>query len=92
MSVYTCVLITSTVRALVPAVRALGDSIAQFAHMDTHIWGEATVFIDRTLAHPVVRAWRKKDKHVRIHSSTKQNIENQSATNDLREVDKSTFK
>lgn len=49
-----CVFITSAVRPLIPAISAVGDSITQFAHMDTHIWVQAPMFIDRTLVHPVV--------------------------------------
>lgn len=49
-----CVFITSAVRPLIPAISAVGDSITQFAHMDTHIWVQAPMFIDRTLVHLVV--------------------------------------
>lgn len=49
-----CGFVTSAVRPLVPAIGAVRDSVTQFAHMDAHIWVQATVFVDRTLADSVV--------------------------------------
>lgn len=55
--VFVCV--TSAVRALVPAISAVRDSIAQLAHMDANIWIRTAIFIDRALVHSVVGAWKQ---------------------------------
>lgn len=52
-------MLTSAVRTLIPAVSAVGDSIAQSAHRDAHLRVQAPMFIDRTLVHPVMWAWKK---------------------------------
>lgn len=65
---YFCVFITSAVRPLVPAIGAVGDSVTQFAHMDTHIQVQTSMFIDRTLVHSVVCAWNTS----KTHKETKQ--------------------
>lgn len=51
-------LVTSAVRALVPAVGAVGDSVAQFAHRDAHLWVQAAVLVDEALVHLTVGAWK----------------------------------
>lgn len=50
--------LTSAVRALVPAVGAVGDPVAQLAHGDAHLRVQAAVLVDGTLVHLAVCAWR----------------------------------
>ena len=48
--------LTSAVGALVPAVGAVGDSVAQSAHRDADLRVQAAVLVDGTLVHLAVRA------------------------------------
>lgn len=58
-----CTSVTSAVRALVPAVGAVGDAVAQFAHGDADLRVQAAMLVDGTLVHLAVRAWRtERDK------------------------------
>lgn len=49
--------LTSAVGALVPAVGAVGDPVAQLAHGDAHVRVQAAVLVDGTLVHLAVCAW-----------------------------------
>lgn len=41
-------------RALIPAVGAVGDSVAQFTHRDAHLGVQAAVLVDEALVHLTV--------------------------------------
>lgn len=56
--VWLSLLLTSAVRSFIPAISTIRNSITKFACMETHFHIQARIFIDGTLVHLAVCAWK----------------------------------
>ena len=68
---------TSAEGPFIPAVVAVGDSVADLAHGDTLIHVQAAIFIGRALGHSVMWTWKTIHKRCTPLNFAPKSLENQ---------------